>query len=154
MQLLQDIRGCGNVQTALLAVPEAVNPNLVNSTWLQRFADLTQNGGKPVAGPLLLIQGTTDQLVEVEATNTGVNETCDAYPNSDLEYIILNGTDHSPTMFASQQIWLDWIGDRFAGREAAKLCSRKYISPALPLANYQQQLTYYLELSTQSYQIG
>lgn len=154
LELLQDIGGCGDVQTVLLAIPGAVKDGFTNSTWLHLFADLTTNGGKPVAGPLLLIQGTADVLVKVEATDVGVNDTCTAYPSSELEYIVLNGTDHIPTVFASQQIWLDWIGDRFAGRKAAAPCSRKHLSPALPVANYQPQLDYYCVLATQSYQIG
>lgn len=154
LKLLQDVRGCGNVQSQLLGLPGAVNPNLVNSTWLQRFADLTTNGGKPVAGPLLLIQGTTDQLVKVEATDVGVNATCAAYPDSDLQYITINGTDHIATVTASQPVWMDWIADRFAGRQAAAPCSWKYISPALPVANYQPATNYFIELVTQPYQVG
>lgn len=154
LKLLQEIGGCGNVQTQLLTATGAVKPGLVNSTWLQRFDDLTTNGGKPVAGPLLLIQGSADVLVKVEATDVGVNDTCTAYPQSPLEYVVMNGTDHVPTVFASQRIWMDWIWDRFAGRQAAAPCSRTYISPALPVENYQPQLTYYLELATKSYQEG
>lgn len=153
-KLLQDIRGCGNVQTALLSASGAVKPSLINSTSLQRFANLTTNGGKPIAGPLLLIQGTTDVLVKVEATDVGVNDTCTAYPNSQLEYVVINGTDHVPTMLASQQMWMEWIGDRFARRETAAPCSRKDVSPTLPVANYQPRLNYFMELVTQSYQIG
>lgn len=39
---------------------------------------------------------------------------------ADLEYLVVNGTGHVPTLDATRPIWLRWIADRFEGRPVAR----------------------------------
>lgn len=152
--LLQELQGCNNVGTVLLAQPDAIRPNFLNSSQFRSFNDLALTGGKPIAGPLLVLQGTMDSLVPAELPSKAVDETCSRYPDSQLEYVLLNGTDHVATLYAGQRIWLDWIADRFANRESKSGCSRTNYSSFRPQSAYQANGNYYLEYANQAYQVA
>ena len=51
------------------------------------YESVSQNGGKPFAGPMLVIQGTDDPNANEPVTTEYVHKTCSAYVDSQLEYI-------------------------------------------------------------------
>lgn len=153
-ELFKELQACNNVGTVLLNAPGLVREDLLNTSAFQAFKQLARVGGQPVAGPLLVLQGSADSLVPAELSTQAVNETCTQYPDSQLEYVLLNGTDHVATLDAGQRIWLDWIADRFADKEIACGCVSGNYSSFRPQDTYQANGNYYLEYATQSYQIA
>lgn len=154
LSLFQELEGCNNAATQLLPDPSLVRPDFMNSTSFQAFKSLASAGGQPVAGPLLVLQGSMDSLVPAELVTKAVGDTCSQQPDSQLEYAFLNGTDHVPTLYAAQRIWLDWIADRFSDTPQSPGCSRRNFSSFWPQDVYQANGNYYLEYATQGYQVA
>ncbi|KAF4509210.1 hypothetical protein G6O67_005495 [Ophiocordyceps sinensis] len=69
---------------------------------------------------------------------------------------------HNSILYATQQIWLDWLDQRFAkGRHQGRRrsdckCSAREIGTHAPrpLGEYQQGLTYVLEHSSEDYMLA
>ena len=102
--LLQDLQGCQSVALELLGQTDLYKQNW-NSTWyFRRFNSLTSNGGKPFAGPMLVLQGTNDSSVFEPGTTAAVNATYAAFPDNSLQYAIFQGVSHVPVLYAGQQI--------------------------------------------------
>lgn len=156
LDLLAEIGGCNSAVLELLEQPGSVftQPDWLNTTAMQAYVKLTGNGGRPIAGPMLVVQGTADNAVPVQTTTDGVNATCSMYPQSQLEYAMFEGATHVPVLNAGQQVWLDWIADRFAGREPASPCSRTLYKPIRDVESYQSELEFFLELATQGYEVA
>lgn len=156
LELLAELGGCQSTRGTLLGVDidKLVQDNWSENCYIRRFLELTGAGGKPVAGPMLVVQGTADPLVpEVTVTQT-VNETCTRHPDSSLEYLVVNGTTHVPTLSATQQQWLEWISDRFAGVPVEGGCRNTVLQPYLPIEHYQKETNYFLEWETQAYEVA
>ena len=117
----------------------ALKDNWKENTYLQRFVGLTAAGGKKIGGPLLVIQGGADEGMNVDTTAGAVNKTRETFPDAQLQYLMLPGITHLPTMYAGQRFWLDWIAERFRGVEVdAGYEERKAEEPPRPLESYQQ----------------
>ncbi|KAF2223081.1 Alpha/Beta hydrolase protein [Elsinoe ampelina] len=101
----------------------------------QWYFNVSSNGKKPFAGPMLVLQGSIDANANVNVTRKAVDETCALLPNNSLEYIEYTGAAHVPTLYSSQHVWLDWIRDRFDGRRAQKGCSKETLTAATGVAN-------------------
>ncbi len=74
---------------------------------------MLSNGGKEIAGPLLAVHGVTDDRLSSAASTAAVNRTAEAFPESQLEYVLIPNVTHVPTIQASQRLWMSWIADRF-----------------------------------------
>lgn len=157
LQLLREIQGVQSVQFTLW--PSSDADLLVKDYWWRNdafyaFNNVSSIGGKPIAGPLLVLQGDADTAAPIEGARSAVNQTCTLYPDSQIDFQVYTGVDHVPTMYAAQQTWLNWIEDRFAGRSASNdTCGR--------LTNYtserdyrfsQQRPNWYLAYGTQVYE--
>lgn len=156
--LLADIGGCNSAYLQL-----CYQPNVIKSGWqsipaMLEYQNLTGNGGRPISGPMLVVQGTGDVVISPNITTHFVNETCALYPESEIEYARFEGTDHVPTLYASQRIWLDWIAQRFEEKKykpAKNGCGNGTLySPARSVAAYQPEVAYYLEWPTQGYEVA
>ncbi|MCJ1471005.1 hypothetical protein MMC07_009653 [Pseudocyphellaria aurata] len=150
-QLYAEIQGCNSV------MEEIVDSTLVRSNWSETFyprafSELSQNGGQPIAGPLLILQGADDPAVLADLVTKYVNQTCDLYPNSQLEYIIFEGVKHLPLMYASQPVWLSWIEERFAEVEVRPRCLLSRIASARPIDSYQHDVNWIIKYSTEGYE--
>lgn len=149
--LYAQIQGCNSV------MEELVDNTLVRSNWSETFyprafSQLSHNGGQPIAGPLLILQGAEDPAVLADLVTKYVNRTCELYPNSQLEYIIFEGVKHLPIMYASQPIWLSWIEGRFANVEVRPGCLRSGIASARPIDSYQHDVNWIMKYSTGGYE--
>ncbi|MCJ1345829.1 hypothetical protein MMC31_004038 [Peltigera leucophlebia] len=154
LTLLSEIQGCNSVATELFVGSDIVQPNLSKNFYLQRYQNLTGNGGRPIAGPLLVIQGEADPAVPFLQTTRAINRTCELYPNSQLEYSTFAEVTHVLVMYASQRIWLKWIEDRFEGVTTPHGCSTNHYSSARPYHYYQKEVNWFIEFATEPYQIA
>ena len=153
--LLAEIGACNSAYLQLCYQPRVIKSGWENTPAMREYQDLTGNGGRPISGPLLVVQGTGDVVVSANLTLHFVNETCALYPDSEIEYATFEGADHVPTLYASQRIWLDWIAERFEGKPAKRGCGNgTAYSPARRVDVYQRELAYYLEIATQSYEVA
>ncbi|KAJ4415199.1 hypothetical protein N0V82_007500 [Gnomoniopsis sp. IMI 355080] len=150
LALLAEVNGCQMTRGTLLGVDidELILDDWAENFYIRQFLELTGAGGKPVAGPMIVIQSTTDPLIpEVTVTQT-VNETCMRHPESLIDYLVVNGTAHVPTLSATQKHWLGWISDRFAGVPVEDGCRGIVLQPYLPTEHYQYDNNYFLERET------
>ncbi|KAI1867779.1 uncharacterized protein JN550_006920 [Neoarthrinium moseri] len=154
VELMQDLQGCQSVALELLSTSDLVREGW-NQTWyVDAFDNLTTNIGKPVAGPLLVLQGNADSSVNATGTSAAVNTTCDVVPDAQIEYVEFEGVSHTPVMFAGQQVWLNWIADRFEGKEAPKGCQRRSYQPLLNIPSYQKDRNWFLEWNQYPYGVA
>ncbi|KAK5135731.1 hypothetical protein LTR08_004717 [Meristemomyces frigidus] len=132
-KLLHEIQGCGATGGQLFNTGARTVP-ILRDGWntseaAMWFSNVTTNGGRPFAGPMLVLQGTDDPNANEPVTTLSVNKTCAMYPDNQLEYIRWENITHVPVLYAGQHLWLDWIRDRFAGVEAPKGCSTQTMKP-------------------------
>ncbi|KAL8716264.1 MAG: hypothetical protein Q9220_000169 [cf. Caloplaca sp. 1 TL-2023] len=142
---------------ALLLGIELLKPNYAQDPHLRDFVSRTSNGGKEIAGPLLVLQGLADVNVDADVTTRAVRDTCNAFPESRLEYQTWEGVGHSDVMYAAQQVWLRWIEDRFAGRPVANSgggALEVKQTPLLPPAQYQQDPNWTVREASQLYELA
>ena len=151
-KLYADLQGCWNTGLKLFADSGLLQANWTSNPYARAYATLTNPSGKAFAGPMLVLQGEADAAVPFPVTTAAVSRTCELYPDSALEYATFAGVDHVPVLFASQHLWLDWIGARFAGQEVAKGCRRQNYSSARPYEYYQQEQNWFVEFATDAYE--
>ncbi|KAI0597774.1 Alpha/Beta hydrolase protein [Biscogniauxia sp. FL1348] len=149
LALFRDVEGQVGAwqQLALGEDLQVVREGYEGASWHARaYAALSNAGRRPFRGPLLVLQGTADVYVPYDVTSATVRETC-AYAaagGEDLEYVVVNGTGHVPTLDATRQLWLQWIEDRFEGRPVARSgCVRTDVQSFLPLEQYQATGTWF-----------
>ena len=154
LSLIAEVQGCWNSALELFADRTGlVQANwTTNSSLAQLYRNLTNPSGKRFAGPMLVLQGQNDSAVPYPVTTTAVDETCELYPDSDLEYATFAGVDHVPVLFASQRVWLNWIAARFDGREVVRGCRRTNYSSARPYAYYQKEQNWFVEFAIDAYE--
>lgn len=151
VQLMQDLQGCQSVLTQLLASTDLVRPDWDQSWYAGAFDNLTTLVGKPFAGPLLVIQGTGDSAINYTGIRDAVDATSAANPKEALELVEFDGVGHTPVMFSAQQVWLKWIDDRFAGKQATKGLQKTWYSPVREVSSYLKERNWFLEWSEYTY---
>ena len=150
-QTIYDVDGAIFSGLALLSGKKILKPNWKENSYYREFQEMTSNGGKAIAGPLLVIHGKDDPALPISATDNAVEETAKRFPSSHIEYVSLPGVTHVSALSASQHISMDWIQDRFAGREVSPGCNRRDLAPARPEKSRQGEQNWYLSLATQPY---
>lgn len=156
LELLASLSGCQSTRGSLLGVEidQNIQEKWFENFYIRRFLDLTGAGGKAVAGPMLVLQGTADPLIPEVTVSQSVEETCARHPESSIDYLLVNGTTHVPTLAATQKQWLGWISDRFAGVPVEGGCRSTVMQPFLPIEHYQKETNYFLEWVTQAYEVA
>ena len=95
--LLEEIGGCGTTGGNLFGGQTPFLKDGWNLTsaamWYKNTSD---NGDKPFAGPMLVMQGDKDPNANVNVTANSVNSTCAMFPDNSLHYICLLYTSPSP----------------------------------------------------------
>lgn len=154
-QLYTQSRGCAPLLALFLVEAGVVKADWRNNSYVQKFDTLVGNGGKKIRGPLLVIQGDIDPIINVNTTTDAIERTVKAFPESQLQYITLPGVTHNPAMFASQPLYLDWIADRFKGVEVKKEYER-LPEPQLPqpLERYQSDANWFIKIATEPYELS
>lgn len=156
VKLYQDVQGCRAAQSLFFEVPGLLRADWRSDVYIQTFQNLTRSGGKPIAGPLLVIQGEADELTRASITSKWVNRTCDL--GFQLEYVTYPGAKHDGINFVSQRLWLDWIEEKFksartktkTGSEVETVkydgCRFDQQKSARPLQFYSNDTNWYLAL--------
>lgn len=150
VELLRQIQG-GTLVSKSLFLNENVYKPEWNETWyVNAYAGLANAGRKPFAGPLLVLQGTADTTIPYPLTNETVGATCALLEGSnqsrDLEFLVVNGTGHVPTLDATRSTWLQWIQDRFEGVPLQRSgCFRTEVESFRPLSNYQPVINSFIQ---------
>ncbi|KAL9016470.1 MAG: hypothetical protein Q9185_006187 [Variospora sp. 1 TL-2023] len=152
LRLMEEIKGCFSLANVLLVEEGLARDDWKSNTRVQNWNTTTNPAGRPIEGPMLVIQGESDPIVPAPVTAAAVCDTCAKYPGSRLRYATFQGATHVPVMFASQRLWLDWIGERFEGREIDEGCRTDQYSSARPLEYYQAEQTWFLLFAKQAYQ--
>ena len=148
------LNGCNN----LLFQLATQKPNLLNLTWhtnthIQQWQSLAASGGKPISGPLLVIQGQDDPIISTRSVTGAVNETVKAHPqSSQIEYCLLPNVTHASAMYAGQQIYLDWIAARFMGEPAKRGYHHWVARPVRPAGVQQLEANWFVKEMTEGWQ--
>jgi pimeloyl-ACP methyl ester carboxylesterase len=153
--LSEELGACNSVELQLFANPqEWLRPDWIDSWYISAYVNLTAAGGHPISGPMLVLQGTGDPVLNWTIATAAVENTCALFPENQIEYAVVEGASHVPALYASHRIWLDWIADRFAGVHAGDGCSRRDLSNLRPVNTYQAELGYYLQLALEPYVVA
>jgi pimeloyl-ACP methyl ester carboxylesterase len=152
--LAEVLGGCSSTTDVIAGVKGLVKGDWANSSHAQQVFALLSVGGRQIAGPMLVLEGTMDSLFPV--TDAVVNATCTAFPESGIECAIFEGMDLVPTLFTSQTLWLDWIWQRFTGEGVVggNGCKKKLYSRAKDVNAYQAEPNYHLEFETKEYELS
>ena len=135
----------------LLSGKDILRPNWKVNTHYRQFQELTSNGGKAIQGPLLITHGKSDPTLSVAVVENAVKRTVDLFPSSQIEYVSLPDVTHVSALPASQWLWMDWIGDRFAGRAVESTYRSRELTSARPPGSQHSDQNWYLETATQPY---
>lgn len=162
--LMNDIGGCQSVQqTAFLyEPPDTLQPTWTNGPQYEMYANLTNNARLEIARlPRMVLQATGDPLANATISGREVNRTCEAFPDSPIRYVEYNITGHIDILYAAQNVWMNWIRDRFdetndQGSSTTTGCTWEFYQPtARPLEAYNQGgFRYFLEYVTSPYQVA
>lgn len=135
LQFVQSIGGCNDAGYASFATFNA-SEIYSNDSWplSQPAIDFVNDysvSGRPLGGPMLILQGSADTVVGTTGSMEGFNATCAVVSgNTSVEYVWVVGQDHNPSMYASQRLWLQWIEDRFSHVPLTTGCSVRNLSSA------------------------
>ncbi|KAL8737776.1 MAG: hypothetical protein Q9181_001366 [Wetmoreana brouardii] len=120
-----EIQGCNSAFSELLAISDVYQPGWQHEPRVQTYQNITGVGGRDFAGPLLVVQGATDNVVPAQVVDIAVNRTCERFPDKEFEYQSYAGATHVPAMYAAQRNWLQRVEDRFEGRAVEEGRRRK-----------------------------
>lgn len=155
-ELYLQLEGGDGVAFALLLdiAGDLLLPDWEQDPYLQDFVGKTFNGGKPIAGPLLVLDGLADTNLDPETTIQAVQATYTAYPRCQLRFETWDDVTHNGLMYASQPVWLQWIADRFSENPVADGFSSAKHSPLLPQQRYQSDPNWIVEGATDLYKLA
>ena len=111
----------GNTFTTLSIVEgyQLTKPTWPQNPYVLKYQDIVRNGGKAISGPLLVIHGEADPVLDIKLTTAAVQKTVSLFPKASIEYHSVSGTSHNAALTSCQWIWMNWIANRFQGIPAA-----------------------------------
>ena len=109
-------------------------------------------GETEIAGPMLVVHGSADAALAIDVVEAVVDWTAERFPDASVEYVRLEGRAHNAAMTGGQRVWMDWIADRFAGKEAAPGLKRTTLKSALSVEGYQAELNWWLAKAEHSHE--
>ena len=155
LNLYKALNGCQS--TALEIYSDAGNllkPGFAYNPYFRAFASEASNGRKPIDGPMLVLQGSADPIVDGNITNIAVYQTCNLFPTSSIQYETFDDTSHVPALYSGQQIWTRWIEDRFNGIDIDSMCNIHGNKPVLPPDRYQHEVNSFIEYPLHPYELA
>ena len=149
----QALKGCNSVLFQLPTGPNTIKQGWQGNVTVQRCQKDAASGGKKISGPLLVIQGKDDLVVDEGTTTKAVQETATIFPTAKIEYHILPNVTHASAMYAGQFIWMDWIAARFAGesvKDGYRSITHRMVRPALA---QQRDANWHIQIQTESWRV-
>ena len=98
---------------------------------IQAANQANQPGGAPTSAPILVIQGTGDEVVPFRQTTDFVARKLCRSQYDTVDYVVERGAGHSQVLGISSALINKWIGQRFAGASMVDSCTR----PGLGIAH-------------------
>ncbi|KAL8829482.1 MAG: hypothetical protein Q9191_001989 [Dirinaria sp. TL-2023a] len=117
VEILARQKGCTTTLFQLPDINQTLKPNWRDHPVIQEYQACAATSRRPFRGPLLVIQGQEDPIIDAETIRWTVEETAGMFPDQSIEFHMLPGVTHAPLMYAGSQIYMEWIGKRFEGRE-------------------------------------
>ncbi len=106
-------------------------------SWAQTIIEQTPRP-LPAEMPVFMSEGTADEVV-LSGSNALMQERwCEAGSNLTVQW--LGGLKHMQIAIASGPTFMEWAGDRFAGKPAVPNCSYPPASPAFPPVDVSPQV--------------
>jgi alpha-beta hydrolase superfamily lysophospholipase len=148
----------GNVQATIALLLTMAGFPILKDGWekneyVLRYQNATGSGGKPIKGPLLVIQGDNDANIDVRTTTAAVEKTATVNPKESISYAIYSNIAHAPAVWVGQHRYLDWLAKRFDGEAPSSGLARDQVSPFRPWAKYLPEQNFYAARATESYQV-
>ncbi len=88
-----------------------------------------QPGQAPTTAPMLVVQGTADNLVPYTSTTRLVTDSLCGEQNDRVRYLTVPGAGHQGALESAQPVILQWIGERVAGQEPIDTCPPSPLAP-------------------------
>lgn len=109
------------------------DPTWLYSSWADAWENRTAvRGDKPLAQPLLLVEGLDDRSV-FPAIPEGVFEHhCSVQPDTRVHLSRYPEMDHDPLAYVSQNEYFDWVEDRFNGVPVSRGCTNATVEMIYP----------------------
>ena len=96
-----------------------------------RAADAAnQPGQAPTSAPVLVVQGTADNLIPYASTTRLVTDSLCDHQNDVVRYVTVPGAGHAGALNVGQPVILRWMAARVAGQVPTDTCPR-FPGPAL-----------------------
>ncbi|TVY51989.1 hypothetical protein LCER1_G006019 [Lachnellula cervina] len=123
-------------------------PTWPQNPFVLKYQDIVRNRGKAISGPLLVIHGEADPVLDIKLTTAAVEQTASLFPNASIEYHSVSGTSHNAAMNSCQWIWMDWITDRFQGVPAAAGLDSEELTTPISKSAYQNERNWWVAPAT------
>lgn len=123
-----------------------------NNTPIQEYQEAAAVGGKRISGPMLILQGAVDPIVDPHSVTKAVNRLVEVNPSANIEYHLLPGVSHAPAMYAGLQIYLDWIAARFSRQSLEPGYVRSDPQPIRPITSQQTEANWFVQNVTEPWQ--
>ncbi|PQE26161.1 secretory lipase protein [Rutstroemia sp. NJR-2017a BBW] len=159
MNQFLSVGGCTIIRDLLFGPAAAgtlLTSNWRSNTWVRKYNNLTANYDQKIGGPLLVVHGEADPLLNINLTVTAITATTSRYPSSQLEFLRLPSTSHNAALTGGQSVWMDWIADRFKGVPVLPFNKNKKAiteaGVARPGSAYVPEVNWYIELAMEPYE--
>ncbi|KAK6814095.1 hypothetical protein RU639_010107 [Aspergillus parasiticus] len=90
-------------------------------------------GTHELAAPMLVLQGTADELVYANLTEWDYDQTCSTFPRSVMQLYIYPDLNHDFAFIAGQAQYLPWIRDRFENVSLSAACNKTTVTLSGPV---------------------
>ena len=152
LQTATELQGCSTVIYQLIG-PDSLKPGWQNNTSIQKFEQSSVNGGQEISGPMLIIQGGADPVVQTPNVEAAIKNTITKFPDSQIEYHLLPNVTHAPVQYAGLPIYIDWITSRFAGNRVDPGYHSSVATLARPASTQQPETNWFIQKQLQPYQM-
>ncbi|KAL9612400.1 MAG: hypothetical protein Q9167_002994 [Letrouitia subvulpina] len=149
----QSMQGCNTLLFQLPSNQDILKPDWPSNSHIQQYQQIAMTGRSPISGPLLVIHGDCDHIVNTSSVTEAVEAAAKLSPAAHIAYHILPHVSHVPAMYASQPIWMDWIADRFAKKHLNPGLSRYVARPIRPASAQLKQTNWNVQDMTEPWQV-
>ncbi|KAL8723375.1 MAG: hypothetical protein Q9181_007295 [Wetmoreana brouardii] len=152
LQTYRALNGCNTLLFQLPCADDVLRSDWQSNTHIQRYQEVAATGGKDISGPLLVIHGDSDNIVEVPSVTDAAHATAKVCPSNHIAYHILPHVSHVPAMYVGQQIWMDWIAARFAGEQLSPGLYTHVAKPIRPEHTQLREVNWHIQSTTEPWQ--
>ncbi|KAG8531936.1 uncharacterized protein KY384_003572 [Bacidia gigantensis] len=153
LQTLTELQGCSNLVSQLIE-SDILKQGWQNNLSIQEFNKVSTTGTQAIGGPMLVLQGEADPVVNAPKVEAAINDTITKFPDSQIEFHLMPNVTHAPIMYAGLPIYLQWISSRFAGEPVKAGFQNFTATLARPTAIYEADANWFIQKQSESYQVA